>query len=51
MKVLVTGGMGFIGHNIVIGQVRGWISLYNRGKAKSKPEVKNSLLQEYTVQF
>ena len=25
--------------NSVIGSVKGWISLYNRGKAKSKPEI------------
>ncbi|RLI75633.1 transposase [Archaeoglobales archaeon] len=37
--------------NSVIGLVKGWISLYNRGKAKSKPEITKKTVYVKTTLF
>ena len=37
--------------NSIVGLVKGWISLYNRGKAKSKPEITKKTVYVKTTLF
>ena len=37
--------------NSIVGLVNGWISLYNRGKAKSKPEITKKTVYVKTTLF